>query len=243
MPGILFQPTTSYLLFHTIVELFSIIAHDLKNPFTSLLSFSELIYKNAEKLSAEKIQHMSFRMNETTKNAYSLLENLLNWSRAQTGLLKPHPEFIKIEELLDKAKIIEGSMALSKGIDIKVFQLATNNIYADRQMAETIFRNIISNGIKFSYPNSSIIIKAENYSSYILFSIHDSGIGIEDVNQERLLQVNSNFSSPGTADEKGTGLGLVLCKKFVELNSGKLWFESQFGFGTTFFFTLPLNFT
>ena len=222
-------------------KFFSIIAHDLKNPFTSLLSFSELIYKNAEKLSAEKIQHMAFRMNETAKSAYSLLENLLNWSRMQTGLLKPNPEFIDIGNLLDQAKKIGNAMAISKGIEIRVSQLTTTNIFADRQMIGTIFRNIISNAVKFSYPDSYIIIKAEHISSHILFSIQDSGIGIEDLNQDHILKMDSNFSTPGTADEKGTGLGLVLCKEFVELNGGKLWLESKFGFGTTFYFTLPLN--
>ncbi|WP_069660802.1 sensor histidine kinase [Arcticibacter eurypsychrophilus] len=222
-------------------KFFSIIAHDLKNPFTSLLSFSQLIYKNAEKLSVEKIQHMAFRMNETAKNAYSLLENLLNWSRVQTGLLKPHPEFIDIADLLDQAKSTGGSMAIPKGIDIRISQLTSSTVFADRQMVGTIFRNIISNSVKFSYPNSYIIIKAENISSYIQFSIQDAGIGIEDVNQDLILKMDSNFSTLGTADEKGTGLGLVLCKEFVELNGGKLWLESKFGFGTTFYFTLPLN--
>jgi len=194
-------------------KLFSIIAHDLKNPFTSLLSFSELIYKNIDKLGKDKIQNMALRMNESAKQAYLLLENLLNWSRVQTGLLK----LTDTSRLLEEVKNVSGPFAKAKQIDIEIQATATKEIYTDQQMINTVLRNLISNAIKFSYQNSSILVKTTEAADHILFSITDSGTGIEKENQEQLLKIESRVTTPGTAEEKGTGLGLVLCREFVEI--------------------------
>lgn len=220
-------------------KLFSIIAHDLKNPFTSLLAFSELIYKNADKLNTSKIEQMALRMNQSAKQAYALLENLLSWSRIQTGALKPDPEVINVTQLLTEAEELTSALAHAKSITILLEEEGELSIYADRQMIATVLRNLISNAIKFSYPDSSVIVKAESRGVNVLFSVTDTGIGIESDNQNRLLKIDNKFSTLGTASEKGTGLGLVLCKEFVELNDGEIKLQSDFGIGTTFYFTVP----
>jgi signal transduction histidine kinase len=220
-------------------KLFSIVAHDLKTPFTSLLSYSELIHMKADTLERVKIEHMAGRMNESAKQAYALLENLLNWSRIQTGLLKPDAKSIAVAELFAESKKLAEPFALSKGIQLKFQDDEQLIVFSDLQMSATILRNLISNALKFSYQGSEVNVKAFVNENHIVVSVADQGTGILKENQEHLLEVGNRFSAPGTAAEVGTGLGLVLCKEFVESNGGQIWLESEFGVGTTFYFTLP----
>ena len=221
-------------------KFFSIIAHDLRNPFTSLIAFSELIHKNADKLGTEKIENLALRMNDSAKQAFTLLENLLNWSRVQTGALIPSPQSLSTTELLHDVRDLNSSLALSKGIGIEIGETIEANVLADRQMINTVLRNLVSNAIKFSYPNEQIILAAQRHQpDFIQFSISDAGVGIEKENLEQLLKLDSSLSLSGTNNEKGTGLGLLLCKEFVELSGGKIWVESEFGIGTTFYFSIP----
>lgn len=221
-------------------KFFSIIAHDLRNPFTSLIAFSELIHKNADKLGTEKIENLALRMNDSAKQAFTLLENLLNWSRVQTGALIPNPQILSTAELLRDVKDLSSSLALSKGIVIEIGEMVEANVLADRQMINTVLRNLVSNAIKFSYPNEQIILSALSVEpDFIQFSIADTGVGIEKENLDQVLKPDTTLSLSGTNNEKGTGLGLLLCKEFVELSGGKIWVESQFGMGTTFYFSTP----
>lgn len=222
-------------------KLFSIIAHDLKNPFTSLITFSELIYKNAYKLDKEKIGQMALRMNESSKQAYALLENLLNWSRVQTGILKAHPQPVSVQHLLDEAQQFAAPLAQAKNMQVLVENEFDLTVHTDQQMIGTVLRNLIGNAIKFSYPESNIILRSFQQDRELTISVSDFGVGIEQEVQKDLLLVGSRHSTTGTASEKGTGLGLVLCKEFVDLNGGKLWLESEYGIGTTSYFTLPLS--
>lgn len=225
-------------------KFFSIIAHDLRNPFTSLIAFSELIYKNADKLGTEKIENLAVRMNDSAKQAFTLLENLLNWSRVQTGALTPNPQVLTAKDLLLDIKDLSGSLALSKGVLIELAAGEINeSVFADRQMINTVLRNLVANAIKFSYPNGHIILNAQTTQpGFVQFSVTDYGTGIEKENQEQLLKLDNKLSIAGTDHEKGTGLGLVLCKEFVELSGGSIWLESEFGVGTTFYFSLPSAF-
>ncbi|TDO20737.1 sensor histidine kinase [Pedobacter duraquae] len=218
-------------------KLFSVIAHDLKNPFTSLISFSELIFKNAEKLSTEKISSIALRINNSAKQAYVLLDNLLGWSRLQTGLLKP--DFVSLSPLtlLEEAIRNAEAFAQSKSISIQLMSLTDQRVYTDAQMTSTVFRNLISNAIKFSHAGSVIILKAERLKDEICFSVSDTGIGIKEEHQASILNTDQGISSSGTNEEKGTGLGLILCREFVELSGGKIWFKTELGIGTTFYFT------
>ncbi|MBC8988469.1 histidine kinase [Pedobacter sp. N36a] len=221
-------------------KLFSIIAHDLKNPFTSLLTYSELIYRKFASLERSKIEHMAFRINDSTKQAYALLENLLKWSSIQTGLLRPAKEVLSVRELLGQLQGLMGSVAQQKGIALIIEKVVETSILADRQMVDTVLRNLVSNALKFSFQNGKVEISVESAEGFALFSIADTGTGIPLENQAKLMEVGNRFSSVGTASESGTGLGLVLCREFVELNDGKIYFQSEFGEGTTFFFTLPI---
>lgn len=220
-------------------KFFSIIAHDLRNPFTSLISFSELIYKNVNRLSPEKIESLAMRMNDSAKQAYILLENLLHWSKMQTGVLKPDLQELDVVELLNEIKHISSSTAVAKGIEIKIEELPSARIVADKQMMSTILRNIIANAIKFSYTNGSVVLSAYDRQDEVLFSVMDSGVGIEKKNMELLFKADSSFSTPGTQNETGTGLGLRLCREFVEISGGSIWLESEPGQGTTIYFTIP----
>lgn len=224
---------------HTKDKFFSIIAHDLRNPFTSLISFSELIYKNVGRLSPEKIENLALRMNDSAKQAHILLENLLHWSKMQTGVLKPDLQELDVVELLNEIKHISSSTAVAKGIEIRVEELPSAKIVADKQMMNTILRNIIANAIKFSYANGCVVLKAADHQHEVLFSVMDSGIGIEKKNLDLLFKTDSSFSTPGTQNEIGTGLGLRLCREFVEISGGSIWLESEPGLGTTIYFTIP----
>lgn len=220
-------------------KLFSIIAHDLKNPFTSLLAFSEIIHSKADKLERTAIAEMAGRMNSSAKQAYTLLDNLLNWSRIQTGVLTAVPEEIKIDDLFKQAGQLAGSVAQVKSIELKFEEVSNLAVIADNEMTSTVLRNLISNALKFSYPNGIVKVAAVKKEDTIEFSISDEGTGIPAEHLDKLLNVGNRFSTKGTAAEQGTGLGLVLCKEFVEMNGGKIWLESELGKGTTFYFTLP----
>lgn len=222
-------------------KLFSVIAHDLKNPFTSLITYSELIATHAKRLEREKIEHMGQRMNESAKLVYTLLENLLHWSRVQSGLLKARLESIDVAFLLEGVKKHCASQAQTKNIEIKIDVTPGLKMLADNQMSATILRNLISNAIKFSFPGNEVHVKAEQDNGVVKISVRDYGTGIGEEHKIKLLEPTNTFSSPGTAAEVGTGIGLILCREFSELNNGSIYFESELGIGTTFFLTLPAN--
>ncbi|RXF70668.1 MASE3 domain-containing protein [Arcticibacter tournemirensis] len=221
-------------------KFFSIIAHDLKNPFTSLLGFSQLLSKNASKLSSDRIQQLAERMNESARQTYNLLENLLSWARIQTGNLSPVKQVIDVPDLLTEAIRVCSPGAMSKGIEINAEYAGDERIIADRQMVNAVLRNIIINAIKFSYPGGEIILNVDYKENMYQFSVADAGVGIEEEHAGKVLTMDNNISRTGTANETGTGLGLILCKEFIEINGGRIWFESSAGQGTTFYFTLPV---
>ena len=222
-------------------KLFSIIAHDLKNPFTSLIAFSEIIYRNINKLNNEKIGVLALRMNESAKQAYNLLENLLNWSRVQTGILTANPQAVSIQNLLDRAQKFAMPQAQGKNIQLIVEIEKELTVNTDEQMISTVLRNLIGNAIKFSHSDSTIILRTIQKNNELIISVSDVGVGIDPENQKGLLSIGNTHSTTGTSSEKGTGLGLVLCKEFVEINGGRIWLESKLNVGTTSYFTLPLS--
>lgn len=224
-------------------KFFSIIAHDLRNPFVALLNSSELLeiyFNNMD--DNEKLQLIKSIKN-SAKNTYSLLENLLQWARSQMGAMQFHPIQTNISRLLSKTSMILKSQAEQKKIEIKI-EAAENIIaFIDSDMISTVLRNLISNAIKFSNKDSCILIKVitEENQDEITISIKDSGIGIPKEILDNLFTITGKVSRKGTNNEAGTGLGLLLCKEFVELNKGRIWIESEENVGTTFYFTLPVN--
>lgn len=222
-------------------RLFSIIAHDLINPFNSLLGLSLLLSKNAGKYEPEKIKHFANMIHESAKNGYKLLENLLDWSRTQTNRFEFDPDFYLVGELIDESIEITESQLISKEMQIiKNFEPFTS-VYTDKNIINTILRNLISNAIKFSPIGSKIKINSYCDPLFCTISIQDFGTGIPENKIQKLFQLNSNYSTSGTLNEKGTGLGLILCKEFVEKQNGQIWVESKLNEGSTFCFSIPLT--
>ncbi len=221
-------------------KFFSIIAHDLKNPFNDLMGFTQLLALNIEKYDKSKIEQFVKIIHQSSKLAYNLLENLLDWSRSQTGTLKFNPEKILINKLVDESIDLLESTAQNKNIQIYSEFDKGLSAFADKNMVKTIIRNLISNAIKYTNQGGHINIKSYSDNKVCKISVSDSGIGISEENIAKIFKIDESFSTIGTEREKGTGLGLILCKEFVEKNSGKLWVKSEPDKGSTFFFTLPL---
>lgn len=222
-------------------KFFSILAHDLKNPFNAILGLSELMQNNATRYPPEKTQRLSTHIHTSSKQVYSLLENLLDWSRIQTGRIKPSPQEINIELFMQTINDLLSPMAMAKNIDLQIINKTDKHIFADAQMLNTVLRNLITNALKFTYNGGkvSVTIKQQN-DDYVLFIISDTGIGIACEHIEKLFKIDSKLSKTGTNNETGTGLGLILCKDFVEMNNGKIWVESEINKGSHFNFTVPV---
>lgn len=222
-------------------KFFSIIAHDLKSPFNGIIGFSEVIREQVLNNDYEGIAEYSEIINKSSHQAMNLLSNLMEWSRSQTGRISFHPEYIDMVVLINSCFELLKLSALQKSITI-THQLPHNLIVsADKAMVETVLRNLISNAIKFTPRGGSITVVAEKKQDSCLVMVSDSGMGIEKGNIEKLFRIDGNFSSMGTDNETGTGLGLIICKDFIEKHKGKIWVESEYGHGSKFYFSLPLS--
>ncbi|MFA6127931.1 MAG: PAS domain-containing sensor histidine kinase [Bacteroidales bacterium] len=221
-------------------KLFSIIAHDLKSPFTSFLGFTRMMVDDLPSLRLEEIQKMALSMRKSADNLYILLENLLEWSRIERGITSFDPQSIsllpKITESLQSVhetankKEIQVSLDVSK--DLKVF--------CECNMLSSIIRNLIYNAVKYTQRGGKVNVTAKPVSGNMVeISVRDNGIGMEQDLLDKLFQLNDQTSSKGTDGEPSTGLGLIICKDFVEKHQGNIWAESEIGKGSTFHFTLP----
>jgi PAS domain S-box-containing protein len=220
-------------------KLFSIIAHDLRNSLQVLLGSSRLLSTEIENLSQEEIIYLSRESNTTLNNLYKLLENLLFWSMLQRDMIKHNPKNLNLHFAANK--IIESSkpVASNKNISISNNLDEKTCVYADDDMLQRIFQNLITNAIKFTNSGGHIIISSISKNDFIEVSIKDTGIGIDPETSSKLFNMATMFSTKGTDEETGTGLGLPLCKEFVERNNGKIRVESEIGKGSKFIFTLP----
>ncbi len=219
-------------------KFFSIIAHDLKNPFHSLMGISELLTKYHDSYEHDKLKELYAQLYNVTHKGYQLLTNLLEWSRSQTGNLKFKPETTDIAQLVNNSLDILISTAESKNIKVKNNIKPGLNVIADKNTITTVVRNLVSNAVKYSREGGTVIISAEERENDVKVNVEDNGVGISPENIEKLFRIDINFSTKGTYDESGTGLGLLLCKEFVEKNGGKIFVESILGEGSTFSFTL-----
>lgn len=220
-------------------KFFSIIAHDLKSPFTTLIGMSELLLEDYKEFSEEeKIEFIS-SINATSKDIFNLLENLLDWSRLQSGKFDYIPEKINIRKMTDSVMNIFRYTLSNKKIRAINNTVAGTYVNADSNMINTIFRNLISNAIKFTNPGGTITLDQKDLENGYEFSVSDTGIGIPKDKLENLFK--SNKSQNGTADEKGTGLGLYLCNEMVNKHSGYMRVESEEKKGTSFIFYIPIS--
>jgi two-component system, sensor histidine kinase and response regulator len=222
-------------------KFFSIIAHDLKNPFNTLMGFTELLLDNLEDFSDDKVHEIIGILNETSKQSYALLENLLEWSRTQTGRMEMKLERINIHDLIEENIDLLSNQAGKKKIQLVSKVSADTNAFADANMVRTVIRNLISNAIKYTKENGSITCSSFVKDNKLQIEVADTGLGIKPQNLEKLFRIDLNYSTRGTADESGTGLGLILCREFINRIGGDIWVDSVFGEGSIFKFTLPLQ--
>ncbi|MFY9153043.1 MAG: PAS domain S-box protein [Prolixibacteraceae bacterium] len=218
----------------------SIIAHDLKNPFNAIIGFTDLMLNNFSQMDDETLVRGLRTIESASNHAYKLLENLLLWSKNQSGITEFNPEKLNLySQVVESLSLIE-SAAINKDIDIRVRIKKSLDIFADKNMTDTILRNLISNAIKFSYRGGKIKISATEEITKVNISVIDEGIGINLDKKDAIFTIDKKTQILGTENEHGTGLGLILCKDFVSRHEGEIWFENNVKKGTTFIFSLPL---
>lgn len=218
---------------------FSIIAHDLKSPFQALMGYSELLFHEYYTLSEKEKKYFIDNIGQMSRNIYQLLENLLEWSRMQTGKIQFYSDVFNLLHELNPTVSLLLPSAKNKNISITVDINRIIFVKTDRNILKTIIRNLISNAIKFTSPGGHIIVSAESRGGQVEVTVADNGIGINENDLKKLFQPNRKLSSKGTLNEDGTGLGLMLCRELVQLYDGKIWVESVLGKGTKFTFTIP----
>jgi len=222
-------------------KFFSIIAHDLKNPFNSLIGLSELLKAKVIENNYTELNFFSESIYSVSKQTYTLLENLLEWANSQQGGMKYNPRVINLQNQTNEVVELLMEVANRKSITISVDINDGITILADPDMLNTILRNLVSNAIKFTFKNGKINLAATVSNSWATISVSDNGTGMSPETVDKIFALASNVSTPGTNKEKGTGLGLLLCKDFVEKHGGTIWAESEEGKGSAFRFTLPLT--
>lgn len=234
---------TEYKLRHlnsTKDKLFSIIAHDLKSPFNSILGLSEIIHENYESYTISEIRELLDLMRSTTENTYNLLINLLQWAQMQKGHIQYKPTAINLKELLENILNIFNNSALKKGIQFVDTVPEEVFVWSDENMIQTVLRNILDNAIKYSKKNGRIFIDVNLLKNKVKITISDNGIGMPESIRKSLFDITEKVVREGTDKEKGSGLGLILCKEFIEHSGGKLTVKSIDQKGTSISFTLPV---
>lgn len=220
-------------------KFFSIISHELKNPFAGLISLSEILM-NIDVSDAQQIAKFSGMLNQLTHQVYELLENLLEWSRLQTGNLKTSIEECDLIKIIRHVTALYETTASNKNINLS-FKAEDDSVavMADETMLDTILRNLISNALKFTPENGKVIVRLSENETFINVCVEDNGVGIDKSNLSKLFRLDEHFTTKGTAKEKGTGLGLILCKELAEKNKGRLSVESEAGKGSKFTLSIP----
>lgn len=222
-------------------KFFTIISHDLKTPVSGFHNLAVLLNDYYPDFTEnEKLKHLN-SLKESSGNILKLLENLLTWARVQTDRIQAYPGKLDIINLINTEILVQTPAARKKNISIEYRTEAEieSFVYADEDMISAVVRNLLSNAVKYTYPDGVISIRTEDLPDSIKIEITDNGIGIREEDKHKLFRLDLKHSTNGSANEKGTGLGLNLCKEFVERNNGKIAFESEFGKGATFVFTLP----
>lgn len=222
-------------------KFFSIISHDLKNPFSSLLSISELMVDSFDAADREDHKAGFRKINQSVKHLLDLLENLLTWSRSQRGRIKYDPVRFNLSSIIQENINLHKLLAEKKGIMLLSPDQEDLYAYGDRDMINSVIRNLMTNAVKFTKRDKKVEIKVAPKDGELEISVIDEGVGIEEENMQKLFRIDDKFKSTGTAGEKGTGLGLIICREFVEKNGGEITVQSKPGEGTTFSFTLPMS--
>jgi signal transduction histidine kinase len=220
-------------------KFFTIIAHDLKSPFNGLIGTIELLETNHHNFSQKETKELLGLIQKSAANVYSLLDSLLMWAQTQTGRMSYNPEHFEIKDTGSVVIDFLNSTALIKNILLQNKIPEQTSVFADPKVVSTILQNLVSNAIKFSHPGGQITIQAQEQETHTVISVHDTGVGIRKNILEKLFLITEKVSEMGTANEHGTGLGLILCKELVEKSGGVIWVNSEPGKGSTFSFSLP----
>jgi PAS domain S-box-containing protein len=222
-------------------KFFSIIAHDLKTPFTSIIGFSEHLVEQIKEKDYDKIDEFAKIILQSSHRAMDLLMNIMDWAQSQSGRLEFNSECFDMVSLANEVILLLSDIAQQKSIIITSILPPSIQINADKEMISAVLRNLISNAIKFTQANGKITISAKTKQNEITVSVSDNGVGISNERIEKLFNISESYSTRGTQNEKGTGLGLILCEEFIKKHKGEIWVESLEGIGTTFYFSLPLS--
>ncbi len=217
----------------------AIIAHDLRSPFNSILGFCDVLLEQIHNKDIENIDLYARIIVESSSKAMELLMNLMEWSRGQIGRMEFNPEYLDLAGLIEETTHYVDGFAGQKSISIKKNLLPHISVFVDKAMISTVLRNIISNAVKFTTPGGEVNIRSSRDQNEILISVSDTGVGISPENIDKLFRIDQVYSTAGTDKERGTGLGLILCKEFVEKHGGRIWVDSKITEGSTFYFTLP----
>ncbi|QTA85150.1 hybrid sensor histidine kinase/response regulator [Desulfonema magnum] len=219
-------------------KFFSIIAHDLKSPFNGLINLTSFVVESFEDLDRKTIKEYMELIHNSSKETFTLLENLLEWSRSQTGRIIWNPRKTDIKDVVNKNLALFRQMADEKNIFLTNEIKKNIFVYADENMIATVIRNLVTNALKYTNSCGKVSVRYQDAGDFVEILVSDTGVGIEKEHIDKLFRIDIHYSTRGTAKEHGSGLGLILCKEFVEKNRGKIRVESEPGKGTTFGFTL-----
>jgi signal transduction histidine kinase len=222
-------------------KLFSIIAHDLKNPFSVILGYSKLLATQFQTFTEENRIKYVDRIFQSTKAVYNLLDNLLNWADTQINSLNLNREKVDLQQTIHDTIILLNENSAKKDLEITSNLSESLYVYADANMLSSVIQNLLTNAIKFTPHGGKIDIHLSKTNKKVQVSIADSGIGMSEELVGNIFKIDKSTSRKGTNGERGTGLGLILCKEFITKNKGDIWVESKPEQGSTFYFTLPLN--
>ena len=220
-------------------KFFSIIAHDLRNPFNTIIGFSNILRENYKELDQKEVTHFIELINDSALNAYNLLGNLLDWARSQTNAISFMPMNIDIGEIIMATLSMLAGDAQKKSISLTNHVAAGIMVRADNNMLATVVRNLLTNAIKFTRKDGNVSVSNKLTQGGNEFIFEDDGVGIASAHIDKLFNIDTKVATKGTADEPGTGLGLILCREFIEKNSGTIRVESEVGKGSRFIITLP----
>jgi two-component system, sensor histidine kinase and response regulator len=220
-------------------KFFSIIAHDLKNPFNTILGFSRLLFNEYNQLEDEEILKFIRTIRDSSENAFKLLQNLLMWSRIQTGKVDYSPEIISLSLITNETIALLRHQAIAKNVQIISDMDPALQAFADENMIKTVLRNLISNAIKYSHSGSKVEISVFEDRRMVTVAVADNGIGMDAILVKKLFKTDESTERPGTLNEQGTGLGLILCKEFLAQHNSEILVKSSPGEGSTFSFSLP----
>lgn len=220
-------------------KFFSILAHDIKNPMNAIMGFSELLLEKIKGLHREDLSQMAELIYQSSTGIVELLDNLSIWARTQTGRLTINPRHIEMNNLIVQSVELLSAQSLKKSISIELNLPPSLQVIADEDMIKTVMRNLISNAIKYTNNKGLITVSASKDEKEAIVMVEDNGIGIKKERLETLFQIENAQSTGGTQDEKGTGLGLIICKEFIQIHGGRIWAESEPGKGSRFIFTIP----